>query len=110
LTITQVLERDHLLENVQQRGDQLRAGLNAIAAQYPDHLEGARGWGLINGLVLREGSIAPIAVVKAALEVGLLLVPAGSHVVRYVPPLIVSATEIDEALDKTARVLGQLFG
>ncbi|MFQ3585954.1 MAG: aminotransferase class III-fold pyridoxal phosphate-dependent enzyme, partial [Cyanobacteriota bacterium] len=37
-------------------------------------------------------------VVKAAMDAGLLLVPAGSQVVRFVPPLIVTPAEIDQAL------------
>jgi acetylornithine aminotransferase len=39
---------------------------------------------------------------------GLLLVPAGATVVRYVPPLIVTAEEVDEALALTERCLARL--
>ncbi len=111
LTITQFIEREGILANVQARGEQLRAGLGAIAQQYPEHLAGARGWGLINGLILKdEEPKAPIEVVKAAMGEGLLLVPAGARAVRYVPPLIVSAEEIDEALAATERALATVFG
>ncbi len=111
MTIAKFIEQGDLLANVQARGEQLRAGLNAIAAKYPEHLIGARGWGLINGLVLRDDEAkAPIDVVKAALDEGLLLVPAGTRVVRYVPPLIVSEKEIDEALTVTEQVLAKIFG
>lgn len=44
------------------------------------------------------------------MDEGLLLVPAGARVVRYVPPLIVSAAEIDEALALTERALATVFG
>ena len=109
LTIAAVLERDELLANVVARGEQLRAGLQALVERYPQVLEQARGWGLINGLVLKtDGGLAPIDLVKAAMAEGLLLVPAGSTVVRFVPPLIVTAEEIDEALALTERCLARL--
>ena len=50
-----------------------------------------------------------MAIVKAGIEAGLLLVPAGPQVVRYVPPLIVSAAEIQEAIDLTEKVLTHLI-
>lgn len=106
LTVCQTLEKENVLANVRDRGDQLRAGLNAIAGRYPNVLEEVRGWGLINGLALKEDAeITSIAIVKAAMEMGLLLVPAGPKVVRFVPPLIVSAEEVDQALQATERAL-----
>ena len=106
LTVCQTLEKENVLANVRDRGDQLRAGLNAIAGRYPNVIEEVRGWGLINGLALKEDAeITSIAIVKAAMEMGLLLVPAGPKVVRFVPPLIVSAEEVDQALQATERAL-----
>ncbi|WP_338462287.1 aspartate aminotransferase family protein [Synechococcus elongatus IITB7] len=111
LAIAQVMDRDQLLANVQARGEQLRSGLQELVDRYPNLLAGVRGWGLINGLVLRnDPTVTPIALVKAAIEQGLLLVPAGAEVVRFVPPLIVSAAEIDEALAMTERALLAIAG
>lgn len=111
LAIAQVIDRDQLLANVQARGEQLRAGLQELVDCYPNLLAGVRGWGLINGLVLRnDPTVTPIAMVKAAIEQGLLLVPAGAEVVRFVPPLIVSAAEIDEALAMAERALLAIAG
>lgn len=99
LTVCQTLEADHLLENVQQRGEQLRFGLQQLAQRYPDLLQTVRGWGLINGLVLQpDTGITAVDLVKAAMAEGLLLVPAGPQVVRFVPPLTVSADEVQQAL------------
>ena len=106
LTVCHVMDNDHLLENVQARGEQLRQGLAKLVAQYPEHLQSCRGWGLINGLVLQpESSLQAIDLVKGAMAQGLLLVPAGTKVVRYVPPLIVSPAEVDEALTLTQKAL-----
>lgn len=110
VTIAKTIEQENLLANVQARGEQLRAGLSKLVEQHPSHLAGARGWGLINGLVLQpNGEKGAIDIVKAALAEGLLLVPAGVTVVRFVPPLVVSEAEVDEALAITARALATVF-
>jgi len=108
LTVCETIEQEHLLENVVERGKQLRTGLRALAEKYPHLIAEVRGWGLINGLelVADAGMSAP-EVVKAAISEGLLLVPAGPNVVRFVPPLIVSEAEIEAALAAIARVLAQ---
>ncbi|PIG93370.1 aspartate aminotransferase family protein [Gloeocapsopsis sp. IPPAS B-1203] len=107
LSVCETLERENILENVQQRGEQLRAGLSAIAAKYPEHIAEVRGWGLINGMELKaDSSLTSADVVKAAIAKGLLLVPAGPKVIRFVPPLIVSAQEIDTALQVLEKVMG----
>ena len=109
LCVCETLESDNILANVHQRGEQLRAGLGAIATQYPEHIAEVRGWGLINGLVLQqESDLTAMEVVKAALAQGLLLVPAGSKVVRFVPPLIVRAVEIDQAVQIVTQVMAEL--
>jgi len=106
LSVCQTLETEHLLDNVQQRGEQLRTGLRAIAHTYPNLVAEVRGWGLINGLVLTaETPVVSAEIVKAAIAEGLLLVPAGPKVVRFVPPLIVSAAEVEQALAALKRAL-----
>ncbi|MCU0545570.1 MAG: aspartate aminotransferase family protein [Oscillatoriaceae cyanobacterium Prado104] len=99
LAVCQTLEQENLLENVQQRGEQLRAGLNRIAAKYPQLIAEVRGWGLINGMELQADiTLTSSDIVKSAIEAGVLLVPAGPKVLRFVPPLIVTAAEVDRAL------------
>lgn len=109
LAVCQTVGAPGFLENVRDRGEQLRAGLSQLAAQYPQLIDEVRGWGLINGLALKaDAGFSSIDLVKSAMGNGLLLVPAGPQVVRYVPPLIVSAEEIDQALAATARALATL--
>ena len=99
LAVCQTLEKENLLENVLERGEQLRAGLNEIAAKYPNIIAEVRGWGLINGMELQADiELTSSDIVKSAIEAGVLLVPAGPKVLRFVPPLIVSATEVDRAV------------
>jgi acetylornithine/N-succinyldiaminopimelate aminotransferase len=111
LSVCQTVESENLLANAAIQGDRLRTGLQALVAKYPEHLMEVRGWGLIDGLELQaDSSIAAGDVVKAAMAQGLLLVPAGPKVVRFVPPLIVTGEEIDRALllvDTTLTMLIQ---
>ena len=109
LTVGQTLEQENILQNVQQRGEQLRTRLRAIAHRYPNLVEEVRGWGLINGMELNaEIEMTSIDVVKAAMAEGLLLVPAGPKVIRFVPPLIVSAAEIDAAAQAVEKAIASL--
>ena len=106
LTVGQTLEQENILQNVQERGEQLRKGLRAIAFKYPNLIAEVRGWGLINGMELKaDVELTSVDVVKAAIAEGLLLVPAGPKVVRFVPPLIVSAEEIDRALQTVEKAI-----
>jgi acetylornithine/succinyldiaminopimelate/putrescine aminotransferase len=86
---------DALLDNVRTQGRRLRDGL----ARLPG-LTGVRGAGLLVGV----DTARPAAeVAAAALELGLVVLTAGEHVLRLAPPLVVAADEIDHALE----VLGE---
>ncbi len=99
LSVCQTIDEDNLIANARERGQKLKQGLEAIAQKYPDQIETVRGWGLIVGLVIKESStLSSRDVVQGGIEKGLLLVPAGVKVVRFVPPLIVTAAEIDQAI------------
>ncbi|MEB3310398.1 MAG: aspartate aminotransferase family protein [Snowella sp.] len=99
LSVLQTIEQDHLLDNVQARGEQLRAGLKNLAQKYGSLFTDVRGWGLINGMEINaESNVTSIEIVNAALAEGLLLAPAGPKVLRFVPPLIVSEAEVAQAL------------
>ena len=109
LTVCRTLEQANVLENVQARGEQLRTGLQAIVEAYPSLFSEVRGWGLINGLVLNaETELTSADIVKATIAEGVLLVPAGPKVIRFVPPLIVSATEVNQALEAVKRAMATL--
>jgi acetylornithine/N-succinyldiaminopimelate aminotransferase len=107
LAVCKTLVRNDLLTNALERGQQLRMGLQAIATQYPTLISEVRGWGLINGIELKsEAGLSAADIVKAAMDEGLLLVPAGPTVLRFVPPLIVTEAEVNEAIAILTRVLG----
>jgi len=109
LAVCQTLERDDLLANVQARGEQLREGLQEIAQSFPALVQEVRGWGLINGLELKEAAnLTSAEVVKGAIAEGVLLVPAGPKVVRFVPPLIISEMEVEQALQAVEAALSKI--
>ncbi|MEN9568093.1 MAG: hypothetical protein RLZZ69_3289, partial [Cyanobacteriota bacterium] len=54
LAVLQTLEEESILQNVQQRGEQLRVKLRAIAYKYPHLFSEVRGWGLIDGIEVRS--------------------------------------------------------
>lgn len=87
-----------VLQNVRERGDQLYDGLQKVAKRFPNVIKEVRGLGLIRGVEL-EG-IKAGDIVSHAMDNGLLLVVAGPHVVRFVPPLVITEKQVDEAVSK----------
>ncbi len=111
LAVAETISAESLLQNAQARGEQLRKTLRAITNQYPDLFVEVRGWGLINGIELNaDCATTSIDLVKAAMDAGLLLVPAGPKVVRFVPPLIISAEEVEEAGAAFERAIATILG
>lgn len=83
------------LRTVQLRSQQLRAGLDALIAQYPTVLAEHTGLGLMVGL---RCVCVNADLIKAFMQVKLLAVKAGGNSIRLLPPLNITETEIDEAL------------
>ena len=101
LTVAMEIERRGLLQHVEQRGAQLQQGLELLVERYPNLFEGSRGWGLLQGLVLRDNSdfTAP-QLAAAAIDQRLLLVAAGPRVLRMVPPLVMTRREVQQLLER----------
>ena len=59
----------------------------------------------MQGLVLQAGGPKAIDVVKAAMDQGLLLVPAGTDVVRFVPPLTIQPRHLRLAVKRLEKAL-----
>jgi acetylornithine/N-succinyldiaminopimelate aminotransferase len=81
----------------------LRRRLDKIAADHPEIFEFARGQGLIQGLKCKVPSGEMVVALRKA---GLLTVGAGDNVVRFVPPLIIDESHVEEAgaiIDGVAR-------
>jgi acetylornithine/N-succinyldiaminopimelate aminotransferase len=88
---------DGFLSTVQARAQTLQAGLAALQAKYPAQIKDVRGMGLMIGLELHPSTLNSDVIAQCT-EKGLLLVPAGNNVVRFLPPLIITDAHISEAL------------
>jgi len=95
--VLDVILEPGFLEHVQQVAGELKAGLNDIAERHPLLFTEARGTGLMLGLKCTEGVVNGDVVGKLT-QHGLLSVPAGDNVVRFVPPLILTSDDVKEAL------------
>ena len=105
LTVIEEIEKRKLLPHVQRMGELLEQLLAELAAAHPGLIEGVRGWGLLRGVVLQEGGPSAVQVVQAAMEEGLLLVPAGTRVVRIVPPLVIRPRHLRTLVKRLGRAL-----
>ncbi|WP_281689300.1 aspartate aminotransferase family protein [Pseudonocardia thermophila] len=104
LATLDVIEEEGLVANAAEQGVRLLEGLRKIAADHPG-IADVRGLGLMvgNEFCTPDGAPDPAAAQAAharAAELGLLLLTCGAHgnVVRMIPPLIVTADQVDEAV------------
>ena len=90
------------LDSVVTNSQVLRRGLEELKARHGDLITDVRGVGLMIGVELATPA-RPF--LEALIEAGMLAAAAGNKVIRLLPPLIITQTEIKEALEKLDRVL-----
>jgi acetylornithine/N-succinyldiaminopimelate aminotransferase len=106
LRIMEVIERERLAENVRTLGDYLKAELQRIAQDFPSVIKHVRGLGFMLGIELAAGipgfsgtDKAPsIQLVKRLHEAGVLTIPAGNYVLRFLPPYNLRKHEAEEGI------------
>ena len=108
LTVMEEITKRNILKNVFLRGTQLNEGLIKISDKFPHIIKGIRGIGLIQGLVINNEYTDAKTITIKAFDNGLLIVPAGGNVVRFVPPLIISRNEINILLHKLNLIFEEL--
>ncbi|MCM1202205.1 MAG: aminotransferase class III-fold pyridoxal phosphate-dependent enzyme, partial [Bacteroides fragilis] len=90
--VLDLYEKENILAHVREVGAYLEEQLDRIAEEY-DVVETRRGVGLMQGLVCRE----PVGgIINRAMEKGLILINAGSNIIRFVPALVITKQHIDE--------------
>ncbi|MCL2619254.1 MAG: aminotransferase class III-fold pyridoxal phosphate-dependent enzyme, partial [Defluviitaleaceae bacterium] len=89
---------------ISEKGEYIRSKVEAMNLPA---VAGVRGKGLMVGVKLAEG-FAPAEVNKKLLEAGLVSLTAGSDVIRFLPPLVISMDDLDAGLDIFRRVLQSL--
>ena len=90
-----MFESMEILKNVRETGDYLYEKLEMLYNEKTDIIA-HRGVGFIQGLEFDH----PVGdIIAKALEKGLVLINAGTNIIRFVPPLIVSKADVDAMLD-----------
>lgn len=92
--VIDLFEEQDILNNVNETGAYLYEKLDALAAKY-DCIKAHRGVGLMQGLECGE---AVSGVINRAVEKRLLLINAGTNIIRFIPPLIVSREDVDNMI------------
>jgi acetylornithine/N-succinyldiaminopimelate aminotransferase len=93
------------LEGVERKGRQLRAGLEKIARDFPQVFENVRGMGLLQGVkcVLPQNEVQAACVAE-----GLMAITAGDNVLRLAPPLVLTESDVDQALAMLRRAAARV--
>ena len=103
--VLDIVLADGFLDHVDAVARRLWTRLEGLAEKYPTVFEGVSGAGLMVGLkCIPENS----AVVGKCADAGLLVIAAGSNMVRMVPPLIIEDEHVDVAMDILEKAAGEL--
>lgn len=97
-----LFEEENIIEHVRQITPYLEEKLDGLVEKY-DFITKRRGKGLMQGLVLEGKPVGEV--VTKAIENGLLVISAGSNVLRLVPPLVITEADIDEMMEKLEKSL-----
>ncbi|WP_422478022.1 aspartate aminotransferase family protein [Pleomorphochaeta sp. DL1XJH-081] len=103
--VLEVLEDGELLEHVEKVGSYLRNSLEALKERFSQIVE-VRGAGLMLGVQM---SIPIRPILDMCMKEGLILANAGPEILRFVPPLTITESEIDEAITILTRVLEKIL-
>lgn len=96
LATLHVIEKERLMENVRTHAPGWIDALQAVQNDFPDKVLSVRGEGYMVGIQLADN---PQAAVAAMRERGLLAVPAGGNVIRFLPPLIATRDHLRQSVD-----------
>lgn len=103
-TVFEILEKEHLLDHVQEISQYLIQRLDEVANEFDCVVE-RRGLGLMQGLVLNQEAKP---VVHSLLDDGVIVVTAGTNVIRMLPPFIIQREHVDAFIDILKKNLKKL--
>lgn len=103
--VLEIFENRDIVNHVNEVGDYLWEKVEELVKKYPV-ITGHRGVGLIQGLEFSV-PVAPVAE-KAILEEKLIIISAGTNVIRLVPPLVIEKEHVDDMVVKLEAVLKTL--
>ena len=99
----EVMQDERVLETVARSGRRLRERLESLAAEFDEVLE-VRGAGMMYGMEL---TVPARPIVEDALRRGVMLNCVQGNVLRFLPPLVLTEAQVDEAMDVLDSVLAE---
>jgi len=100
----EVIEKHNLIENCATTGAYALTKLQEMQKEFQASVTNARGRGLFMAIDLVDPAMRP-AVMKHALDAGMLILPSGKSAIRFRPPVIAGKAEIDEAVTILRKAL-----
>ena len=117
LKVLEVIEKEKLQDNARKLGEFLKQGFLNLRAKYPALINDVRGLGLMIGVELQPeiknlpGDPAKMQAIRMVVQLqhaGMLTIPSGAQVIRFLPPLNLQPSQAQEALNIFDKVLGSL--
>ena len=103
--VLDIYAEQDILSHVKEVSSYLEAKLDKLVKNY-DFVTARRGKGLMQGLVVTK---KPGDICKKALEKGLVIISAGSDVLRIVPPLVIEKDHVDEMICKLEHTFSEIL-
>ncbi len=116
LKILEVIQQEKLADNARETGAHFKAGLQQLAQKYPGVIQTVRGLGLMIGMELKpnipafsgEGKTPAVRFTNLLHAAGLMAIPAGTQIIRFLPALNLRRGEADEGLKIIESVVEKL--
>ena len=101
--VLEIFEKDHIVDHVNEITPYMEAELEKMVEKYDCFLS-RRGKGLMQGVVVGNGMKVG-QITSEALKHGLLVISAGSDVLRLVPPLVITKEDVDQMIGKLSQTV-----
>ncbi len=95
LTVLETIDSEHLLQNVVENSEYVLNRLRSLQSELPNYIKEVRGEGFMIGIQIADSSFEVVTELRKR---GLVVPPAGSDVVRFLPALTATRGDFDEAL------------
>ena len=102
--VFRLFEKLNVTDNVKNVGKYLETKLKSLVEEY-DVVKAQRGMGLIQGIEL---TVNPKDVIAKCLDNGLILFSAGTNVIRFVPPLVITREDVDQMMSRLKKALDEV--
>lgn len=92
--VFELFEKEHILDNVREVSAYFEKRLDELVEEY-EEIKCRRGAGLMQGLEFNR----PVGdIIIRAMDAGLILINAGSNIIRFVPPLVIGKRDVDDMI------------